>query len=261
MLEFILTQPMPMLAYLEQYIENPWWDHAIDILPLVAAAPPQAWPLWTAEALQDEGLQKHLLRSLARWSAFRGSSHTEAKAALVEQLPGYLADLQAMPGACPQLADVAEEAIERLAYAVEARMQKFGEDVKGQGSCVLPSKTAHLLLPGYLPAYDKEVAVNTTLYNLIASTSSMSGYLMICWWVLQQFRREGNLQQARDSVARYMLSDWLLTTVRAQAPAVDHWLLRSMDSLVAEYTLIQMARTVEDDYLLRWLPAEVGAVK
>ncbi len=252
---------MPMLAYLEQYIGNPWWDHAIDIVPLVAAAPPQAWPLWTAEALQNTGLQNHLLRSLSRWSAFRGSSHSEAKAALVEHLPSYLADLQAMQGACLRLSDVAEDAIERLACAVKARMQKFGEDVKGQGSCVLPSKTAHLLLPGYLPAYDKEVAVNTTLYNLIASTSSMNGYMMICWWVLQRFREEGTLQQARDCVARYMLSDWLLTTVRAQTPTADHWLLRSMDSLVAEYTLIQMARTVEDDYLLRWQPAEVGSVK
>ncbi len=132
-------------------------------------------------------------------------------------------------------------------------MQRFGEAVKGQGSCVLPSRTGHLLLPSYLPAYDNEVAVNTTLYNIIARTSRMGSYMMICWWVLQRFRLEGTLQQARDSVARYLMSDWLLTVVCAQNPTQDHWLLQSMDTLVAEYSLIQMARMVEGDYLLQWV--------
>jgi hypothetical protein len=180
------------------------------------------------------------------------------RAALVEHLPGYIADLQAMPGACLRLADIADDAIEQLAYGVEARMQRFGKAVKGQGSCVLPSKTGHLLLPGYLPAYDNEVAVNTTLYNIIARTSSMSSYMMICWEVLQRFRQEGTLQQARDSVARYLMSDWVLTVVRAQNPTQGHWLLRTMDSLVAEYTLIQMARMVEDDYMLQWVEEPAG---
>jgi hypothetical protein len=132
------------------------------------------------------------------------------------------------------------------------RLSRFGRDVKGQGSCVLPSKTAHLLLPGFVPAYDLGVIVNTTMANLVEDTDSMTSYLCLCWWVLRRFREEGMLQQARNRVADHLMSDWALRVLLPTDAILNHWLLGSLDSVVAEYTLIQMARTVgeEDDYLL-----------
>jgi hypothetical protein len=79
----------------------------------------------------------------------------------------------------------------------------------------------------------------------------MQSYLLMCWWALQRFRREGTLDEAREAVAGYMLSQPMPWT-RLPRLAQDHWLLRSMDSVVAECTLIQMARSLEQRFLLRW---------
>ena len=54
----------------------------------------------------------------------------------------------------------------------------------------------------------------------------------------------------RDLVAGYMLGQLMVWTRGFLRPAPGHWLLHSMDSVVAEYTLIQMGRTVEGNYLL-----------
>lgn len=251
-------QPLPMLEYLGGYFENPEWDHALDIVPMAVAAPPAAWPLWQAEALQGEGLQNHLLRSLRHWSAFRplqSERRAEAEAALCERLPEFIADVQALEHARLHLSEVPDGGIWPLAQALEARLSEFGQEVKGQGSCVLPSKTAHLLLPGFVPTYDIGVIVKTAMVNLVENTDSMTSYLCLCWWVLRRFREEGTLQQARDRVADHLMSDWALRVLLPTDAILRHWQLRSMDSVVAEYTLIQMARTVgaEDDFLLRWV--------
>jgi hypothetical protein len=256
MFEFV-GRPLPMLACLDGYIQAPEWDHALDIVPMAVAAPPPMWPHWQPDTLRDEGLQTHLLRALRHWSAFRplGSERrTTAEAALCERLPEFIADVQALPNAQLHLSEVPDDDIWPLAQALEARLSRFGREVKGQGSCVLPSKTAHLLLPGFVPAYDIGVIVNTTMVNLIQDTNSMTGYLCLCWWVLRRFREEGTLQQARDRVADHLMSDWALRALLPTDAILNHWLLRSMDSVVAEYTLIQMARTVgaADDYLLQW---------
>jgi hypothetical protein len=93
---------MRMLAYLNGYVQAPEWDHALDIVPMAVAAPPPAWPHWQPDALRDEGLQNHLLRSLRHWSAFRplqSAGRGAAEAALSEGLPQFISDVQTLPNA------------------------------------------------------------------------------------------------------------------------------------------------------------------
>ena len=77
--------------------------------------------------------------------------------------------------------------------------------LKGTDSCVLPSKTAHFLLLGLVPAFDRQVIRDNVLWWLAPRAQNMESYLLMCWWVLQQFREEGTLEQARESVAGYMI--------------------------------------------------------
>jgi hypothetical protein len=165
-----------------------------------------------------------------------------------------MADIQGLPHTKLHLSDVLDDGIWPLAQALEARLSQFGREVKGQGSCVLPSRTAHLLLPGLVPAYDIGVVVKTTMANVVGRTDSMTSYLCLCWWALRRFRDEGTLQQARDRVVDHLTSDWALRAMLSPQVIQDHWLLRTMDSVVAEYVLIGMARTVgqDDEFLLRW---------
>jgi hypothetical protein len=126
------------------------------------------------DALRDEGLQNDLLRLLRHWSAFRplrSKRREAAQAALCERLPEFIADVQALPNARLHLSDMPDDSIWPLAQTLEARLSRFGREVKGQGSCVLPSKTAHLLLPGFVPAYDIGVIVNSTMANLVKDAS------------------------------------------------------------------------------------------
>jgi hypothetical protein len=242
-----------MLAYVEEYLADPWWCHATDVVPMVAMLPPEAWPLWTAEALRDERVLVHLIASLNHWRAFRTSRPVaDPQGALRRHLAEFIADIQAMPEARLCLSDVPETDIRRFAVALTARLRRFGLTVKGSESCVLPSKTAHFLLLGLVPAYDGQVIRDGTLWWLAPRACDMHAYVLMCWWALQQFRREGTLDEAREAVARYMLSQPMPWTRRLPRPAPGHWLLRSMDSVVAEYTLIQMARSLEQRFLLRW---------
>jgi hypothetical protein len=253
MFEFIAGQPRPMLAYLAEYLSDPWWCHATDVVSMVAMSPPQAWPLWTVEGLRDERVLTHLIRSLNHWRAFRtGRPVAGARDALRRHLVEFIADIQALPEARPCLSDVPEAGIRRFATALTARLRRFGLAVKGSESCVLPSKTAHLLLLGLVPTYDREVIRDRTLWWLAPRACDMQSYVLMCWWALQQFRREGTLDEARQAVAGYMLSQPMPLTQWLPRPAPDHWLLRSMDSVVAEYTLIQMARSLDQRFLLRW---------
>ncbi|HJZ58968.1 MAG TPA: hypothetical protein VKE74_28755 [Gemmataceae bacterium] len=75
--------------------------------------------------------------------------------------------------------------------------------------------------------------------------------MLMCWWVLQEFRQEGSLYETREAVAEHMLSQHVEWTSWLPRPDPDHWQLVSMDSVVAEYTLIQMARWADDRYVLR----------
>jgi hypothetical protein len=80
----------------------------------------------------------------------------------------------------------------------------------------------------------------------------MQTYVLASGWVLQQFREGGSLDDARSAVARYMLMEQMRWTCRLPQPPADHRLLQAMDSVVAEYTLIQMARRGGDAHVLRW---------
>jgi hypothetical protein len=92
-----------------------------------------------------------------------------------------------------------------FAAAPAARRRGFGRVVKETESRVLPSKAAHFLLPGLVPAVDREVVQNGTLWRLAPRSRDTESDPVMCWWVLRQFRREGTLGGAREAVAAYML--------------------------------------------------------
>jgi hypothetical protein len=255
MFEFVRAQPMSMLDYLDHYLADPYWCHATDVVPMVAATLPEAWPLWAEEALHDERVLSHVIQSLGRWRAFRKFNRQRVenpRATLRSHLAAFIIDIQSIPEARLRLSDVPDTDIEALATTLTARLRRFGVDVKGVDSCVLPSKTAHLLVLPLVPAYDLYIIRDRTLCRLAPNAWDMESYILMCWWVLQRFQEEGTLQEARDQVARYMLGEPMARTRPLPRPQLGHWLLHSMDSIVAEYTLIQMGRTVENEYLLRW---------
>ncbi len=247
---------MPRLAYLEQYLDWPHWCHATDVVPMIAMTPPEAWPLWNAETIEDEDIRSHLIDALNHWSAFRNPNPAvvaDRYAAFRQNLTRFIVDVQDLPGARLRLSEIPEAEIRMFARALTQRLFEFGMDVKGRHSCVLPSKTAHFFLRGFVPAYDEQVIRHTVLPRLARNSWDMQSYVLMSWWVLQQFRREGTLGKARAAVARYMLEEQLGWTSALPQPATDHWLLHSMDSVVAEYTLIQMARNAVDQQVLRRL--------
>src|SRR5262249_22658009 len=206
MFEFVVGQPRPMLAYLEEYIADPYWCHATDVVPMVAMSPPEALPLWTEESLRAERVLSHLIASLQYWRAFRTSRPVaDAQGALRRHLAKFITDIQAIPEARLCLSDVPESDIRRFAAALTGRLRRFGLVVKASESCVLPSKAAHFLLLGLVPAYDGHVIRDNTLWWLVPRACDAQSYVLICWWVLQGFRHEGTLDEARAAVAGYML--------------------------------------------------------
>jgi hypothetical protein len=201
------------------------------------------------------GMHDHLVGSLRNWSAFRGvkRSFEDIRKKLVTHLPKFIRDIQDLPGSRLFLSDVSSDEIESFANAVEALMRKFGHDVKGHESCVLPSKTAHMLLPTLVPAYDNLV-VGDAMRKILPRSSGMIRYLKTAWWVLRRFREEGTLQDARDLLADSMLKHWLVRTLRPQNPPAENPLAWSLDSVLAEYTIIQMGQPAGNRHLLGWIP-------
>jgi len=202
----------------------------------------------------DSGMRRHLIRGLDRWKAFRTyrALPFDPRAVLIRELPTFVADIQSIPEARLYLADVPEGGVRAFASALAGRLRRLARVVKLTESCVLPSKAAHFLLLGLVPAFDQKVIQNDVLWKLARRANTMESYLLLCWWVLQKLREEGDLEEARAAVAEYMLSRPMPWTSRLPRPGAGHWLMNSMDSVVAEYSLIQMARTVEHGYLLRW---------
>jgi len=199
---------------------------------MIAATPAEAWPLWTEEELRDEWVRSHLIRSLTHWQAFRNFNKQlveNPRAALRQNLASFLLDIQAIPEARLRLGDVSDSDIQTPAVAVTSRLRRFGRDVKGRDSCVLPSKTAHFVLLPLIPAYDLHMIRDRTLCKLAPTAWDMESYMMMCWWILQQYKREGTLQQARDHVAAYMRAQPMAWTRRLPRPEAGHWLLHSMD--------------------------------
>jgi hypothetical protein len=206
------------------------------------------------DALLDSRMQRHLIRGLDRWKAFRTyrALPFDPRAVLLQELPAFIAHIQAIPDSRLCLADVPESGVRAFASALTVRLRRLAQVVKLTQSCVLPSKAAHFLLLGLVPAFDQQVIQNEVLWKLARRANNMESYLLLCWWVLQKLREEDDLEEARGAVVEYMLSRPMPWTRRLPRPGAGHGLLNSMDSVVAEYILIQMARTVEQRYLLRW---------
>jgi hypothetical protein len=251
MFEFVHGQPQSVLRYLKDYFEGWTWCHAVHVLPMITLYPPRAWPQWSEDDLRDRRRVYHLVSSLDRWRAFRTCRvlAIDPRIALLDHLWPFIAAIQGMPTARNYLSEISENDIQPFAAELSALLRQFSVAVKGTASPVLASKAAHFLQLGLVPAYDRDVIRDSTLWWLAPRATDMKSYIHLCWWVLQRFKHEGTLEDARRLVAERMLAR--LSVYHPRRPDPDHWLLRSMDSVIAEYTLIGMARSVERRYLLR----------
>jgi hypothetical protein len=157
MFSFNAGGPLRMLETLVQYLRHPYWCHANDIVPMVAMTPDEEWPLWHAEAIEDNRLRRYLIDSLNYWRAFRRPNTARVGdwyGAFRRHLTHFILDVQGLPGARLCLSEIPGAEIRRFARALADRLVAFGVDAKGVDSCVLPSKTAHFFLLGLIPAYD-----------------------------------------------------------------------------------------------------------
>jgi hypothetical protein len=254
MFEFAHPQRMSMFELLQSYFEDFLWCHAKDVVPMVSTYPPPRWPLWGRDQIEEEDTICHVIYALGRWSAFRSSISTLTHApsrAIRHRMADLVLGIQRLQGARLHLSDVHHREIGRFAEQLAILLRQFARDIKGTDSCVLTSKAAHFYLLGLIPAYDQRVIRNEVLPKLAWGCRSFENYVSMCWLVLQHFRLEGSLELARDAVADHMLSqhdEWTSLLPRSDP---ENWQLRSMDSVVAEYTLIQMARTSDDRYTFR----------
>jgi hypothetical protein len=107
-----------------------------------------------------------------------------------------------------------------------------------------------LLLPTLVPACDQQVIVGQVLPAVLPprSGSDFRVYLRLCWWVLDQLRREGTLDSAAEMVRDHLAADWLVRSLGATRPDPTSLVARSLDSLVAEYTLIGMWYVQQEEY-------------
>ena len=236
----------PMSAYLDLYLADPWWGHALQVVPFLAALGERTGlPFW-GDNFERE-LLHHLVWSLDQWSAFRNKgTHAEQRAALEAGLPQLIGSIQqAAPAAC--LADVPEERLQSFTSAVVDALRAFAGHE--EASFVLPSKTAHLLLPTLVPAYDGAVVVDQVLSRLFPARTrdakTYATWLSLCWWVLQLFRREGTLAAARGQVFKSLMDDWRVRVLDAAKPTATSFVASCLDSYLAEYTLIGMYHDVK----------------
>ncbi len=250
MFRFTAPLPMSLLDYLLDYLEEPEWCHAEQVGRMIVHAP-ETEGVPDEQCVKATAVQNSVEHVLNRWTAYRNHDATEVedpRGTLRQHLAPFILGIQDAPGFRLFLSDVPAEEILALAGAVRDRCFDFGSLVKGRYSGVLGSKTAHFFYPGLVPAYDQKVIRFTVLPRLAWGCSDMRSYVVLCWWIVQEYIREGSLQQARDTVAEFILerTEWM-------GLDPDHWLLRSLDSVIAEYTLIQMSRSAGDQYVLQRL--------
>jgi hypothetical protein len=249
MFEFAQPQPRAVVTYLDGYLARPAWNHAVHMMPLLAALDGRRrLPFWTARNLEPEVIQ-HLTWSLREWSAFRGSDDFDATGTrLAKKLPGFLKKLQECAPA-ERLARVGESKLDGFVERVCVAFDGF-QAVKGVESYVLPSKAAHLMLPTLIPAYDVAVVVGEVLAYLLPmytrAGKSYATYMKLCWWVIQRLDGEGGLKKATALVRDHLLGTWLVRQLSPKRPRASSAILNSLDSTVAEYTLIAMARAVKE---------------
>lgn len=246
----------PLATYLNIYLGDPKWVHAPQVVPLLLwLAQNRSELLNRPDQVLPAGVQTHLVQSLQTWTAFRKARTLNAKAHFVRELPGFTKELvSGFVAGKNRLANYTLEEVRRLETTCDKQFKDFGRKVKASKhySAVLPSKTAHLLFPSLIPAYDVEVIQHQVLRMIPARTmpdrASYSTYLCLSWWVLQKLRDEGALETCARSVLDELHKHWLIETLHP-GPLPDV-LLELIDSFISEYTLIGMSRS---GLMLRYL--------
>jgi hypothetical protein len=187
----------------------------------------------------------HLYWALRQWSAFRKGKFKKIatmETHLRKEVSSFIREIRGL--AVGGLRKVPLDEIDDFAHNLARRCRAFGRLVKGNRSCVLPSKAAHLMLPDLVPAYDDAVIKNEVLTRLISGRRDgdpFELYVKLCWGVLQDLGTLGLLQRARLRVAKHLLERWSVRALGATRPSRRQ--LASVDSTVAEYLLIGMARS------------------
>jgi hypothetical protein len=240
----------PLVFYLEAYLSEPAWAHAVHVVPLLAWLS-KAWAdgrgPWPPRNLPG-GALKHLQWCLRGWSAFRGAGGLEEKIAAFEHhLPRFIDDLTGvLTGAGKyRLAKFDEGDLEGLGDACDGLFPAFSARVKGNARVVLPSKTAHLLFPSVIPAYDRAVVREEVLDSLMPGR--MRGrllyrtYLRASWWILGQLEAESSLGRAGRRTLESLRGDWVIEVLEPSFPSETA--LPLLDTFVSEYTLIGLARS------------------
>jgi hypothetical protein len=228
---------------------DPQWGHSVHVVPLLAWLS-KAGPLGPQGRIPKD-VADHLFDALRNWSAFRGRGFLKAKRARFHR---YLPDL--VDGVRRSirltnettLADVDPCDIDKLSRSLRGAFKGFQRVKKGKKhSDVLPSKTAHLLFPSMIPAYDDYVVVKWVMKRKfphnIPGGASYANWIKVCNWVLRQLEDYGLLREARRLVLRQLIErTWAIKILRPRLPGALLGVGASMlDSFVAEYVLIGLA--------------------
>lgn len=244
---FRLLDPGLLSSSIDAYLERPEWVHGPYVVPLLAwlSRRESSWP---DPSLPDEVFE-HLVWALRGWSAFRGGGSLEDKVRkLRAHLPRFVNDARTCVQAtgAHRLSDVPQAALGQFADGLHMVLNQAASNIKQNDSFVLPSKTAHLLFPAMVPAYDVEVVrnrvLNRTLPPRLKGRLGYEIWIKACWWVLTQLRQSGQLERECQKVRDSMLNSWSISILRAQDPRRDDCCAALLDSFVAEYALIGLER-------------------
>lgn len=228
---------MPCLA---NYLRDPW-KHALHVVPLAASLDKRIqMPLRRSNL--SEGLRAHLWSSLRQWSALRGRDEFKSVWRRFERhLPAFVRDLQKLHPAT-RLSRIPARDIEQYARDLETTLTSFSSHVKRTSSVVIAAKTAHLLLPTLVPAYDQEVVAGTILPRVLPrGRRDFHHYVLACWWVLAELKRTKRLPDALGRVAKHLSADWAIRQLAPGSNIAARGAMPYLDSVVAEYVLTGMA--------------------
>lgn len=234
-------------ASVDLYVDEPEWFHGPYVVPLLA------WllrddPPWPGSQI-PEGCFNHLVWALRGWTAFRGGGRLDDKVEkLREHLPLLITGVRTAIEAtgARRLADVPEHSLDPLADALDGMFARTAAVVKGNESFVLPSKTAHLLFPAMIPAYDREVVADRIMDSLLPPRMNgralYATWLKLCWWIIAQLRESTLLDAACEKVRDSLLDSWAVAVLDVGRPKRDAACAALLDSFVAEYALIGLQR-------------------
>jgi hypothetical protein len=249
-------QPIPLRSCLDRYWNFDPWLHAVDVLPLAASLPGACGPALRTFASRelDAGWVQYLTGSLRRWSAFRGKAARSGAPATLwgraekfrRLFPSFVVSIQSIAPR-PRLSLMTKAELYRFAANVPACFAQFAKAIKGSDSDVLPSKAAHLALPGLVPAFDQARIRGLVLPRLLGRGSrNYRAYLELSWWALHELRRSQDLDRAlkitRQRLIEQLQSQWPRHLLRAASPLLDLPPLLRLDACVSEYVLMGLAR-------------------